>query len=85
MRYCGKGRDRDECHWEESAKLTTRDRRGGDLFGTSLSLHHDTGVAIVGASGASLKGLWREVGSSCYDHRKGPSYFWAHLDYRPPI
>lgn len=61
--YCPSGRDRTKCRWEESAKLTARDRRGGDLFGGSLSVDHTTGVAVVAAAGASLTGLWREVGS----------------------
>lgn len=59
--YCSRGQDRTECHWKESAKLTSRDRRGGDLFGATLSVDHDTGVAVIGAPGASLTGIWREV------------------------
>lgn len=61
--YCPRGgaRGEENCGWEESAKLTASDRRGGDLFGTCLSANHDTGVVVVGAPGASLTGLWREV------------------------
>jgi len=47
--------------WQDSAKLAASDRRGGDLFGRSLSVNHDGGVVVVGAPGASLTGLWREV------------------------
>lgn len=60
-RYCARGTDRAECLWAESAKLTAGDRRGGDLFGATISVHHASGVAVVGAPGASLTGLWREV------------------------
>lgn len=61
--YCPRGGDRGEhnCGWEESAKLTASDRRGGDLFGTCLSVNHNDGIVVVGAPGASLTGLWREV------------------------
>ncbi|CAM9209584.1 unnamed protein product [Hapterophycus canaliculatus] len=60
--YCPRGghRGQHNCGWEESAKLTASDRRGGDLFGTCLSVNHDDGVVVVGAPGASLTGLWRE-------------------------
>ncbi|CAN0084971.1 unnamed protein product [Sphacelaria rigidula] len=58
--YCARGQDRTECQWEESAKLTSRDRRGGDMFGGSLAVDHARGVAVVGAPGASLTGLWQE-------------------------
>lgn len=59
--YCPKGGERGQCRWEESARLTASDRRRGDLFGESLSVDHNSGVAVVGAPGASLTGLWREV------------------------
>lgn len=61
--YCPRGGERGQpyCGWEESAKLTATDRRGGDLFGRCLSVDHDSGVVVVGAPGASLTGLWREV------------------------
>lgn len=61
--YCPRGGERGQpyCGWEESAKLTASDRRGGDLFGRCLSVDHDSGIVVVGAPGASLTGLWREV------------------------
>lgn len=59
--YCSRGQDRTECHWKESAKFTARDRRGGDLFGGSVSVDHGSGVAVIGAAGASLTGIWQEV------------------------
>lgn len=74
--YCPSGRDRTTCRWEESAKLTARDRRGGDLFGGSLAVDHDSGVAVVGAAGASLTGIWREVrkpGTYCRSRNCMPS------------
>ncbi|CAM9102436.1 unnamed protein product [Scytosiphon promiscuus] len=60
--YCPRGghRGQHNCGWEESAKLTASDRRGGDLFGTCVSVNHDNGIVVVGAPGASLTGLWRE-------------------------
>lgn len=63
--YCPTGRARGKCGWEESTKLTASDRRRGDMFGVSISVDHESGVAVVGAPGASLTGLWREV---CYPH-----------------
>lgn len=60
--YCPSGGERGHgCEWQESAKFVASDRRGGDLFGRSLSVDHDGGVVVVGAPGASLTGLWREV------------------------
>lgn len=61
--YCPRGGERGQpyCGWEESAKLTASDRRGGDLFGRCLSVDHNSGVVVVGAPGTSLTGLWREV------------------------
>eukprot|EP00752_Nemacystus_decipiens_P003960 g3626.t1 len=60
--YCPRGGERGQpsCGWEESAKLTASDRRGGDLFGRSLAVDHGSGIVVVGAPGASLTGLWRE-------------------------
>ena len=65
--YCPRGGERGgDCAWHESAKFAASDRRGGDLFGSSLSVDHDSGVVVVGAPGASLTGLWREVrGAGC--------------------
>lgn len=63
--FCPRGGERGQCRWEESAKLTASDRRRGDLFGGCLSVDHDTGVVVVGAPGASLAGLWREVCVKC--------------------
>lgn len=60
--YCPRGGKRGQgCGWEESIKFTASDRRRGDLFGRCLSVNHDDGVVVVGAPGASLTGLWREV------------------------
>lgn len=60
--YCPRGGERGQgCGWEESVKFTASDRRRSDLFGRCLSVNHDSGIVVVGAPGASLTGLWREV------------------------
>jgi len=41
--------------WQDSAKLAASDRRGGDLFGRSLSVNHDGGVVVVGAPDARFR------------------------------
>ncbi|CAM9369602.1 unnamed protein product, partial [Choristocarpus tenellus] len=58
--YCPLGGAKANCHWQEVAKLVASDRRGDDKFAHSLSVDHDAGLAIVGAPGASLTGLWLE-------------------------
>ncbi|CAM9590131.1 unnamed protein product, partial [Discosporangium mesarthrocarpum] len=59
--YCPSGWSRGNCQWREAAKLVASDRRGGDMFAQSLAVNHDDGVAVVGAPGASLTGLWLEA------------------------
>lgn len=61
--YCPRGRSRRKCVWEESARLTASDRRGGDMFGAAISIHHESGLVVIGAPGKSLTGLWQEVRS----------------------
>lgn len=59
--YCPRGRSRRKCVWEESARLTASDRRGGDLFGAAISVNHESGLVVIGAPGKSLTGIWQEV------------------------
>ncbi|CAM9860729.1 unnamed protein product, partial [Chrysoparadoxa australica] len=62
--FCRSGQDRaSRCVWREDAKLVSSSKREGDMFGSSLGVDHDSGVAAVGASGASLTGFWGEAPS----------------------
>lgn len=59
--YCPWSGSRRRCVWEESARLTASDRRGGDLFGAAISVNHESGLVVIGAPGKSLTGIWQEV------------------------
>lgn len=41
------------CTWVEQERLTASDKRGGDLFGVSVSIDNTQGIAIVASSASS--------------------------------
>jgi hypothetical protein len=49
-----------DCVWVEQARLVPSDKRPGNLFGVSLDVNHEHGIAIVGSSNAPAYGFYQE-------------------------
>jgi len=48
------------CAWVEQERLVASDKRGGNLFGISVDVDHEQGVAIIGSSDAPAYGFYQE-------------------------
>lgn len=50
-----------QCHWVEEGKLLPSDKRSFSHFGASVAVDHARGIVAVGAPGAFLTGLYKEI------------------------
>ena len=48
------------CVWVEQERLVPSDKRAGNLFGGSLGVNHELGIAIVGSQNAPAYGFYQE-------------------------
>ena len=55
------------CFWTEESRLVPSDKSEGSLFGYSLSINDEQGIAIVGSINAPSHGLYHEL-QSTYPH-----------------
>lgn len=55
------------CKWQEEERLTTSDKRAGNLFGYSVAINDSTGLAVVGSLHSSINGFYHETPSK-YPH-----------------
>lgn len=51
------------CHWAEEGKLLPSDKRSFSQFGASVAVDQRRGLVAVGAPGAFLTGMFREIQS----------------------
>ena len=49
-----------ECTWIEQERIVASDKRGGNLFGISVDVDHNQGVAIVGSSSSPAYGYYND-------------------------
>ena len=48
------------CAWVEQERLVASDKRAGNLFGVSVDVNHEHGIAIIGSSNAPAYGYYQE-------------------------
>lgn len=48
------------CNWTEQERIVASDKRGGNLFGISVDINHEQGVAIVGSSSSPAYGYYND-------------------------
>ncbi|KAL7469376.1 hypothetical protein ACHAXS_009639, partial [Conticribra weissflogii] len=56
------------CEWVEQNRVSASDKRGGNMFGFSLDVDDETGIALVGSPNSPAYGLYRDIMQSIHPH-----------------